>query len=926
VGCPTKYDPAFGCSLGEALSQARAGDTVALATPGASGHYVGNWSVLTAGTSSAAPLTIEPALRVADPILDGNKGKSKGCQTTACNGPVLTIGAKVDVGLRGLTIEDAQSAANLYGGGIQNDRGGTLSVVDCKFSGNKAKAGAAIDNADGGGTGTILVSASTFSDNTGDNGGAINNHGTATVSGSTFSGNNASDGGAIDNGDNGDNEGTLTVSASSFSGNQAPDGGAIDNGDNAGEGTLTVSGSLFSGNQAPGPDVNESMNDVGPFTQCPCGPNNGGDGGAIDNGDNGGSGDLTVAASTFYNNSATSYTAEPDQNQEGNGDGGAIDNADPNGPGNGTVTISGSTFTNDSANAGGAIDNGVGGAVSVAGSTFSGNSAGDYGGPFEDGGAIDNGDALGNSLSGNDLATLTVAASTFSSNSAEGDGGAIDNGDSSNNGGDVGDVNNGNATVTVSSSTFSGEQPTDLDNGDNSGHGTVWAAADIFANSCANASQGAWHDLGYNVSRDKTCQDKGNADINSGPSLASLLGPLADNGGPTKTMLPLNNNPAFGLVPYNTSVTLGGLHVGLCPVTDQRGTPSTPGQACDAGAVQLATPPATTTTTTPPDYQFNDPDAMTVAGGDLIVANYKGNSVTELDASTGALVRVVRDYSPAAMAVVGDDLFVTTGFSGYDGDGSVTELDASTGAVVRLLGIPAYYFSNPHPDAMAVAGDDLFVGNGSGNGLVNAVNELDASTGAVVRVLSGPAYKFNLPVAMTVVGDDLFVGNGSGSSVTELDASTGALVRVLSSPAYKFSYPQAMAVAGSDLFVANATGNSVTELDASTGALVKVLSGPAYKFNGPEATAVAGDDLFVGNGGGSSVTELDAFTGALVKVLSGPAYKFNEPQGMAVAGGDLFVANGDGNSVTELDASTGALVRVLSGPTATERASLGSFL
>jgi hypothetical protein len=179
---------------------------------------------------------------------------------------------------------------------------------------------------------------------------------------------------------------------------------------------------------------------------------------------------------------------------------------------------------------------------------------------------------------------------------------------------------------------------------------------------------------------------------------------------------------------------------------------------------------------------------------------------------------------------------------------------------------------------------------------------------------------------MTVVGDDLFVGNGSGSSVTELDASTGALVRVLSSPAYKFSYPQAMAVAGRDLFVANATGNSVTELDASTGALVKVLSGPAYKFNGPEATAVAGDDLFVGNGGGSSVTELDAFTGALVKVLSGPAYKFNEPQGMAVAGGDLFVANGDGNSVTELDASTGALVRVLSGPTATERASLGSFL
>jgi hypothetical protein len=98
--CPAERHPSQGCSLGQALSRARAGTTVALATPGSSGHYVGNWTVATRGTSSSAPLTIEPAPGVASPTLDGNRGKSAGCQTKACEGPVLTIAAKVRLVMR----------------------------------------------------------------------------------------------------------------------------------------------------------------------------------------------------------------------------------------------------------------------------------------------------------------------------------------------------------------------------------------------------------------------------------------------------------------------------------------------------------------------------------------------------------------------------------------------------------------------------------------------------------------------------------------------------------------------------------------------------------------------------------------------------------------------------------------------------------
>ena len=62
-------------------------------------------------------------------------------------------------------------------------------------------------------------------------------------------------------------------------------------------------------------------------------------------------------------------------------------------------------------------------------------------------------------------------------------------------------------------------------------------------------------------------------------------------------------------------------------------------------------------------YHLEAPDALAVSNGDLFVANGAGSSLTELNASTGALVRVVSgpayEFSvPDAMAVSGHDLFV----------------------------------------------------------------------------------------------------------------------------------------------------------------------------------------------------------------------------------------------------------------------------
>ena len=224
----------------------------------------------------------------------------------------------------------------------------------------------------------------------------------------------------------------------------------------------------------------------------------------------------------------------------------------------GTLTVNGSTFTANSSSAdGAAIDNGDAGTgtLTVTDSTFTNNAAHFLGG------AIDSGDNLGHG-------TVTVMDSTFAGNSAE-FGGAIDNG------------YDGSGTLTVTESTFINNAASvdggTIDSGDRGGSGNVVAAADIFAGSCAELA-GVWTDVGYSVGSDTTCQNGGTGDAHVA-NLASRLGPLANNGGPTQTVGLLKGNPAAGRIPNGSGV--------LCPLAaDQTGRASPPGAWCNAGALQ----------------------------------------------------------------------------------------------------------------------------------------------------------------------------------------------------------------------------------------------------------------------------------------------------------------------------------------------------
>ncbi len=123
-----------------------------------------------------------------------------------------------------------------YGGALRN-KGGTVTVANCTFTGNSSYLGAGISNK----TGTVTITDSSFTGNsTTANGGALYNEGVLLVTGTTITGNKAVSGGAIRN------FGTMTITNSRVTGNAATDlGGGIWS-----SGTTTARNCTIAGNSA----------------------------------------------------------------------------------------------------------------------------------------------------------------------------------------------------------------------------------------------------------------------------------------------------------------------------------------------------------------------------------------------------------------------------------------------------------------------------------------------------------------------------------------------------------------------------------------------------------------------------------------------------------------------------------------------------
>ena len=167
---------------------------------------------------------------------------------------VFQVDTGVVASLAGLTISGG-SVTGDYGGGIEVEKAGTLTLADSTVSGNSATDVGIFFNGIGGGianAGWLTVTGSTFTNNSAHYvGGGIYNVGTLTVDGnSTFTNNSAYSGGGIEN------AGVMTLADSTFTNDSANvNGGGIDN-----TGTLTIeAGTKVTNSFAPaGGGINNS--------------------------------------------------------------------------------------------------------------------------------------------------------------------------------------------------------------------------------------------------------------------------------------------------------------------------------------------------------------------------------------------------------------------------------------------------------------------------------------------------------------------------------------------------------------------------------------------------------------------------------------------------------------------------------------------
>jgi len=365
--------------------------------------------------------------------------------------PLLTVQHLTFSG--GFTSDVANTTSTRQGGGAIFEDGGSLTVIDCTFAHNQCAtsgqdvSGGAIN---GQGVGTLLIVGSTFSDNSGSNGGAVGTQDeNVTIVNSTFANNSAT--GTGGNPGNGGDGGALSY-----------DGAHI---------SLTFCGDRFTGNQANaagGAVFRVGYNDE----------------------------DVNIDRSTFDGNSVDAAG--------GNAAGLYLEHV--------KINLSGSTLSNNTGHFGGGIWIGQSAIANLTNVTIANNTAAGGGGVW-----------FANGVTGS-FTNVTVAGNT-------GDG-----------------LFGGDTGVTLANCILADNVRGTLDSTTNCAktHGASGASLQFPAGGTMCAAT-------------VTIADP-------------MLGPLQDNGGPTRTMLPAAGSPAIA----------AGAN---CPTIDQRGNARA--AACTLGAVEV---------------------------------------------------------------------------------------------------------------------------------------------------------------------------------------------------------------------------------------------------------------------------------------------------------------------------------------------------
>ena len=364
--------------------------------------------------------------------------------------------------------------------------------------------------------------------------------------------------------------------------------------------------------------------------------------------------------------------------------------------------------------------------------------------------------------------TLTLTDSTISSNTAPSGGGIFNN----------------SGTLTVSDSTVSGNTAGAGGGIFNDISGTLTVVGSILADSCAN-NQATWHDDGYNAAPSNNgCLNGGTGDVTD-PSVSKDLGPLANNGGSTQTMMPTTGNKAIGAIPTGTSITVNGSKVTLCPTTDQRGDISPSAAPCDIGAVQTGDTVPPTIAGSPPvpkpcptcnvpitlnptstsalDQQFgtipSQPlvGAQETPGGGVLGVDSRGDVYTGFGAAyMGGISQLNPNLPPGGSNTVNLDAPVVALL--VSGGIQTSSIRGHTGHSTGSLGETGYYLVAGDGGVFAF-GNAPFYGSMAGHPLASPIVGMAGTpggTGYYLVAADGGVFAF---------GSSLFYGSASGQGL-----------------------------------------------------------------------------------------------------------------------------------------------------------------
>jgi YVTN family beta-propeller protein len=230
------------------------------------------------------------------------------------------------------------------------------------------------------------------------------------------------------------------------------------------------------------------------------------------------------------------------------------------------------------------------------------------------------------------------------------------------------------------------------------------------------------------------------------------------------------------------------------------------------------------------------PDGIAYDGTNMWVANWIDNTVTEINASTGAIVNTIAvGTNPDCVTFDGAK---NTIWVGDYYDGKVDAIDASSGSVVDT--VTAGNSGDVGLNFMTFDGTNIWTANAD----ESTVSRIKASTGAASTISVAGS-----PAGIAFDGANVWTANQSGT-LSVINPATMAIVNTINVP----GGPYGIAFDGINMWVTQYSGGTVSEINGSTGAVMKTFTVGAK----PQAATFDGANIWVANVGSNTVTRIPA--------------------------------------------------------------------